>query len=333
MPQLEPKSEPLAKAPSSTTIYRQADPKARFLLIINKGPGAVDIPREGASWDLMELYFAKKDIEGILSDSSRSQADFVVFESDRNMRKFAIIKRVFELLPALWNYEAVMMLDDDLVPVGCSVTDIFETFMQTGLRIGQPALSTNSYWSHEVVLRNPRFVWRRTNFVEVMCPIFTRQAMREYICLFNATISGFGLDNYWSSKEWESRGGVAVLDATPMRHMRPVRGGIAYQGISPGEECYAFFRKHQLRNYLHLTLGGKPTSSSPLVGRLPIRYRSQWLNLVKFWVRSKLRRLEFIVLVGLALISIFRGRLGCSDGTSDRAAEFNNDVADRSSES
>lgn len=300
MPQPENKVQPTPQAACSTTIHRCAEPRARFLLIVNKGPGALEIPREGNAWDMMDIYFMKKDIEAVSSDPTRSKADFVVFETNRNMRKFAIIKRAFEQLSALWHYEAVMMLDDDLVPVDCSITDIFERFMRTGFRVGQPALSADSYWSHEVVLRNSRFLWRRTNFVEVMCPILTREAMHEYIGLFDETISAFGLDVYWSSKEWEARGGVVVLDSTPMRHTRPVRGGVAYQGISPSEERYAFFRKHQLRNYQHMTLGGCPAVEGRLMRGLPIRYRSQFSDLVRFRLSSTVRRMEFMGLLALA---------------------------------
>jgi hypothetical protein len=311
MPPLEPGAGQASQAGCTTTIHRRAEPRARFLLIVNKGPGALEIPREGDAWDLMDIYFMKKDIEAVSSDPARSQADFVVFETSRNMRKFAIIKRAFEQLPALWHYEAVMMLDDDLVPVGCSIADIFESFMKTGFRVGQPALSADSYWSHEVVLRNPRFVWRCTNFVEVMCPIMLREAMREYIGLFDETISAFGLDVYWSSKEWEVRGGVVVLDSTPMRHTRPVRGGVAYQGISPGEERYAFYRKHRLRNYRHLTLGGWPAGEGRLMGGLSIRNRSQFSDLVKFRLNSAMRRMGFVGLLGLAVVrNVFGGNTG-----------------------
>ncbi len=286
----------------STVLFRCGARRARYLLIINKGPGAVQIPREGDAWDLMEIYFAKKDIEAITAYPAITNADWVVFEHDRNMRKFAIIKRVIGTMPDLLGYEAIMMLDDDLVPVGCNVSDIFALFAETGLRIGQPALSEDSFWSHEVVLRNASFRWRRTNFVEVMCPIMTTAALQDYLPLFDETVSAFGLDVYWSREEWKYHTGVAILDATPMRHIRPVRGGVAYQGLSPGTERYLFFRRHKLKNFKHYTLGGASIDGGPLLSSKMIRYRSQLSDLVKFRLLSMCQSMRFLA---YCLVAVF----------------------------
>ncbi len=286
----------------STSLHRSGQRRSRFLVVINKGPGAVPIAREGDAWDLMELYFANNDIAAIESDPARSDADYIVFERDRNMRKFAIIKRILDALPNLFGYEAIMMLDDDVLPVGCTIAEIFTLFMRTGCRIGQPALSEGSYWSHEVVLRHARFRWRRTNFVEVMCPIMTAAAIRDYLPLFDETISAFGLDIYWSSEEWCRYGGVAVLDSTPMRHIRPVRGGTAYQGLSPGNERYAFLRRHKLRNFRHLTLYGEAINDGPLIDRMPMRYRSQLRDVARFYLLSIWQRVHFAIMQVVAFV-------------------------------
>ncbi|MHB8347761.1 MAG: hypothetical protein ACYDHM_11370 [Acidiferrobacterales bacterium] len=286
----------------STVLYRHMHPLSTCLLIINKGPGAIRIKREGQEWDLMEIFFAKNDIEAVKRDPSVSTADHIVFESDRNMRKFAIIKRVLERYPVFQKYEVVMMIDDDLEPVGCSIADVFSQFIETGFRVGQPALTRDSYWSHEVVLRHNGYKWRKTNFVEVMCPIMKSAAIRDYLPLFDATVSGFGLDTYWSTCEWKGHGGLVVLDSTPMRHTRPVRGGVAYQGISPGEERLAFFEKYKLKNYRHFTLGGESTSAeiTPKNGR--IAYRSQYSDIAKFKTKRFAQRTFFYLLFGFCFL-------------------------------
>ena len=289
----------------STVLHRRGTQHARDLVIINKGPGAITFRREASAWDLMEIYFAKKDQEAIAADPLKSDADWIIYEHDRNMRKFAIIKRIFEAFPELFDYESVMMLDDDLVPVGCKVADIFTLFRETGCRIGQPALSKDSYWSHDIVIQNAGFRWRRTNFVEVMCPIMTVAAMRMYLPLFNETISAFGLDYYWSTQEWHHYGGLAVLDATPMRHSRPVGGGMAYQGLSPDEDWVMFFRKHKLKNFRHRTLDGVPIHDWIVPSVLPIRYWIQISDLVKFKVRLIQRRVLLFILLTNFLLSLF----------------------------
>ncbi len=279
--------------PETTVLFRAETPKSKYLLIVNKGPGAVSLRREGGAWDLMEIYFMKADIESITQDPAKTDAEYVVFETDRNKRKFAIIKQIFERHDFWKRYDAVMMADDDLVPVGCSIGAMFNLFTETGLRVGQPALSSDSYWSHEITLQNPSFRWRKTNFIEVMCTIMTPAAIVDYLSLFDATISGFGLDNYWGWHEWQRYGGLAILDETPMRHCRPVRGGMAYRGLSPGEECRLFFQKHKLMHYMHLTLGGVQASGDhfrkrrrfyPQQAYQALRHRlKEWLLKFNFW--------------------------------------------------
>lgn len=251
----------------STELFRAVRPKNRNLVIINKGPGAVYIKKQDG-WDLAEFYFMNSDIREIRSGAKSSEADYVVFETDRNMRKFAIVKKFLALIEDWRQYDFVMIADDDLLPVDCQISDIFDLFRKTGFRVGQPALTEDSYYSHEITRRQANFVWRRTNFAEVMCPIFSSSSLGDYVEYFDSTISGFGLDVLWSCREWERHGGVAVLDATPMRHCRPVRGGVAYTGLSPEAEQEAFFKKEELIFFAPVTLSGEALSGEYRVKKL-----------------------------------------------------------------
>ena len=240
----------------STTLFRTAPARGKNLLIINKGPGAVSIPREGQAWDLMEIYFMAGDIAKIKVDPTFTDAEHVIFETSRMMRKFAIIKAIFEKHAFWQDYDSVMMFDDDILPVGCSIADIFALFAQTDCRIAQPALTDDSFYGHMIHVRNENFVWRRTNCVELMCPIMNQAALREYLPIFDDTVSGFGIDDYWSFHEWLNGSGVAVLDRTPVSHTRAVGGGMAYQGLSQDEECHDFMHEYAIPRYPHSSFGG-----------------------------------------------------------------------------
>src|SRR5277367_6788014 len=200
---------------TTTTLFRSSMPRSKNLVIVNKGPDAALLCREGGNWDLMEIYFSPADIEKITRDPSLTDAEHIVFETERKKRKCAIIKTIFEATD-FWHYEAIMMADDDLIPVGCTIAEMFDLFATTGCRIGQPALTHDSFLAHPITIKNNAYIWRRTNFVEVMCPIMTNEAIREYIAIFDAT-SGFGLDNCWSYHECRKGIGTAILDRTPMR--------------------------------------------------------------------------------------------------------------------
>jgi len=257
----------------NASLFRVSGPSSRRLLIVNKGPGAAKIAREGRSWDLMEIFWHKDDIDAIVADPSLSKADHLVFESDRRIRKLGIIKRLFARNPVFWSYDVVMMADDDLYPIGCTIKDIFDLFETTGQRVGQPALTRDSYWAHDITLRDDRFRWRKTNFVEVMCPIMTREALQDYIGVFDET-AGHGLDEYWSQIECGRHGGLAVLDATPVRHTRPVQSGAAYEGVSAGEEGRTFLARYRLKRRLNVAFAGELSTNRTIQTGMNIVVRS-----------------------------------------------------------
>lgn len=278
----------------STTFFKSGQVNADYLLIINKGPGALYVGKEGDSWDLMEIYFMDSDITVITSGNMNSEADYIVFETNPEMRKFSIVKRLYQINADLWNYKAVMIIDDDLTPHGCSIADIFNKFIETNMRVGQPALSHDSFYSHPITLVDAKFDWRITNFVELMCPIFTKEALSNYIKYFDETVSGFGLDNLWSKKEWEFNGGLAIIDSATMRHNRPVRGGVAYHGISPDDDKFRLFRKFAITPYKNVTLGGMYRTGRfiPNTIKYNITYSDLIKARIKRWVHS-LRRLRY----------------------------------------
>lgn len=229
---------------------------------MNKGPGALSLSRERDAWDLLEIYFMEPDIRSIEAGTKKTDADFVVFERDRMKRKFAIIKAIFRSDSFWRHYERVMMADDDVIPVGCNFSDIFNLFERAGARFGQPALTHDSFYSHIVTLQNMNFVWRRTNFSEVMCPIFTREALADHLDSFDETISGFGLDILWSFVEWTKHGGAAILDATPIRHTRPVGAGVAYRGLTAHDELRQFVMSRRLPIVPQCCYGGKTSGKA-----------------------------------------------------------------------
>jgi hypothetical protein len=223
----------------------------RDLLIVCKGPGAVPLPAPDG-YDLLEIYFHPSQHR----EAETSSADYVVFDPDRNVRKLGVVAKLLRpgvQLP-ISDYDRAMIADDDITPVGCSVADIFrlaaEVEAATGCRISQPGLTRESPHSHPVLLvdERARFAWRRTSFVEVMTPVFTRDALREHSAFFHESVMGWGYDVLWSVREMRAGRPLAVLDATPVHHSRPIGKGIAYSGLAlaPETEADNFMRRHSV---------------------------------------------------------------------------------------
>ena len=130
------------------------------------------------------------------------------------------------------SYEAVWFPDDDLLMDAEGINRMFDLFMAFGFALAQPSLSHESHFSHASVLRDPGYLVRFTNFVEVMGPVFSRKALAIAHPSFAHSKTGWGLDYLWPHLLGEHGlgGNIGVIDAVSMTHTRQIGGGDIYQG-------------------------------------------------------------------------------------------------------
>ena len=122
-------------------------------------------------------------------------------------------------------YDAFWLPDDDLAADTAVLNRMFAFFHAHQLALAQPALTPDSYFTWSTLLQAPRAQLRFTGFVEVMAPLFSRDALRLCAPTFDESRSGWGLDWVWPTLcERAGAGRIAVIDATPVRHTRPVGG-------------------------------------------------------------------------------------------------------------
>jgi hypothetical protein len=125
----------------------------------------------------------------------------------------------------LERYDSFWFPDDDLAATPRVIDRMFAFFTAFELALAQPALTRDSYYTWSTLLQDPRCHLRYTGFVEVMAPIFSRAALRRCAPTFSESRSGWGLDWVWPTLCREaSLGRLAVIDATPVKHTRPVGG-------------------------------------------------------------------------------------------------------------
>jgi hypothetical protein len=140
--------------------------------------------------------------------------------------------RLATLLPELLPYDAIWLPDDDISVDPAGVERLFEIFHRRRLLLAQPALTDASYFAHEVTLRSAGFEVRFTNFAEAMAPVFSRDALRACAETFASGASGWGIDFVWSAILGEPRDGIAVIDAAPVTHTRPIGKSAVYAGLA-----------------------------------------------------------------------------------------------------
>ncbi len=145
----------------------------------------------------------------------------------------------------LASYDYFWFPDDDIDCVGGDIDRLVAAGQEYALELFQPALDTQSYYSHLITLGNSSFRLRYVNLVEIMAPMLSRRLLERVLPMLETTRSGFGLDFIWPRIAAELAGDAvkssAVIDQIRVRHTRPVGGNLHLMmkktgGDSAGEE-------------------------------------------------------------------------------------------------
>src|SRR5438445_6233721 len=141
------------------------------------------------NWDLAVSYFGPDD---------ERQFPESTFCHRFKGGKWNGIYDFFHAYPeAIGHYDYFWLPDDDIDASSEKINRIFEMMKAHEFELAQPSLSSGSFLSHLITLHNPRFIYRRVTFVELMVPVFTRSMLQKILPLFESTRSGFGMDFVW----------------------------------------------------------------------------------------------------------------------------------------
>ncbi|MFG6449223.1 DUF707 domain-containing protein [Roseateles sp. BYS180W] len=197
-------------------------PNRRNLVILRAGDGSLHrgwIAEPNRDFDLFISYYGKQ------ADMHRADADYY---EQRPGPKWSCIADLLSEHPELLNqYDAFWFPDDDLAATTETLNRMFGLFHGFALALAQPALTRDSYHSWDVLLQRPEHILRFTSFVEVMAPLFEKSALKACLHTFGQSRSGWGLDWVWPHLAGRGRkDAIAVLDATPVKHTRPLGGDL-----------------------------------------------------------------------------------------------------------
>ncbi|MCX7748098.1 MAG: DUF707 domain-containing protein [Clostridia bacterium] len=218
------------------------DLKHKTLIILRAGDGSLHenwlTPSEYRNFDLAISYFGDKE---------NPYAHLcVLYENAKDTKFPSLYKFISNHIDFILQYDAVWLPDDDLYTDAKGIYNMFDIFYSKNLWLAQPALTPDSYYSHDITLQRQGHLLRYTNFVEVMAPIFSKEALLRCLYSFSQSRSGWGLDFIWSKILDNPTSKIAVIDAAPVRHTRPLGSGAAYQGlnIDPSLEMFDILNKH-----------------------------------------------------------------------------------------
>ena len=135
--------------------------------------------------------------------------------------KWANVNAALERAP-LRDADWLVLIDDDVILPSGFLDRLIALAEAFGLEIAQPAHAFASHAAWDVTRRRPGLLARRTRFVEIG-PVTALSAKAAAELLpFPDLQMGWGLDARWSAIAAELGWPIGVIDATPIRHLRPV---------------------------------------------------------------------------------------------------------------
>lgn len=159
----------------------------------------------------------------VYDDSFNSYYNDTVFISPQKGYKFELVYNYLVRNPIyLEKYQYFFILDDDIQIDATNIAKLFENMEKYNLSIAQPAL-TDSYYTYEHTMKCKSTLLRYSNFVEMMAPCFSQDALKKVIFTFNESKSGRGIEFHWAELIGFSGTEMAIIDDIEAVHTRPIQ--------------------------------------------------------------------------------------------------------------
>lgn len=201
-------------------IHRPPATKRRNLVVLRANERSLhtqwprDITDEDRSWDLCLSSYAAKENFG--------HDDFAEYQVHHKGMKLEALHQLLHKGSPLWDYDYITLPDDDLMMSWRDLNELFAICRRFELDLAQPSLDpAGVHVAHPITRRNERFLLRYVSFVEVMMPVFSRDALLTCVGTFGETQSGFGADNVWPKLLGEPLNRMAIIDKVAVLHTRP----------------------------------------------------------------------------------------------------------------
>jgi hypothetical protein len=141
--------------------------------------------------------------------------------------KFKILLQALEAHPDLLDhYQNVWLPDDDMYLSDDGVSQLFGTFKEFGLMLAQPAII--GFISIPMTAAVPFARLRYTNWVEIMCPLFSSTCLKAVGHSFTENDSHWGIEFLWNMILGNPKDKIAIIDEVVAVHTRACFHGDNY---------------------------------------------------------------------------------------------------------
>jgi hypothetical protein len=229
-------------------------PRSKYLVYTSAGDNAnihfwlksFDEQKVDKNFDLWITYYGDQE------DRYKEISDYY------NIRKGAKFPNLLDVYQKwndiLANYEAVFVLDDDIVIDCIRINRLFEIREEYDLWLLQPAFDPRGKISWQITKINPSCFLRYTNFVENGCVLFRRDKLDQFMKVYDPELFGWGIDLWYLHEIGEHPKKIAVIDAITCinPHDSWKKGGQRefekLEGTSAGvDKWLEFMKKNKIR--------------------------------------------------------------------------------------
>jgi hypothetical protein len=239
---------------------------APYLLVVRAGDGSLHPGWfEGAArnWDLHISYFGAEDTPfGGLPPG-------VTLSREKGPKYIGLSECLEREKDFLSRYSHIGFPDDDLDCDAGAWNTAFSVLDEIGAALGQPALDTRSFFSYDMMLRRRRLKYREVDFVELMCPIFKVDFLRDVMPTWRLNQSSWGLDYVWREMARRQNRRLAIVDACEVLHTRAIGKGAQYsaanmKGGSRYDDFHEILKAYGITDLTRRALRGVRKDGSPV---------------------------------------------------------------------
>ena len=154
-----------------------------------------------AQFDLVFLSYSKSEqFRELLNKTGCAWYDFETDNQGKWKNLHLFFKKNYD---CLGRYDYFWFPDPDLEMEIDAVNGFFDFARSMLYDLCQPSLTADSFVSYEFTRNIIGAVYRKSPFVEIMCPLFSWTTLIRNIWTFELTSSGYGIDCFLWSRENE----------------------------------------------------------------------------------------------------------------------------------
>jgi len=211
--------------------------------------------------------------------------------------KWAGIYDLFTGSPELLErYEYFWLPDDDIETTPEEICKFLFIAQSEGFQLAQPALTPSSVYAYRLTVSNPRFKFRKTNFVELMLPLLHRDVLEKALPFFANRHAALGIDWMWHRLTSNPDEDIAIVDCVPMGHHRPRKTHLAMRMRQNHRIDIMKEREHTMRELDIQPLVPRAHAGCLANGRAVKASRLAFETIFGYWsIRNKIKQRRWVL--------------------------------------